>query len=95
MGETFRLRETTNPTLSDHMVGIGNIFERELPGQDGLVRERMSASLSIFEPASGDEWDLKVAVGDSVTLGEDVYRVLSIEEGSTGPGWLTLELASP
>ena len=88
--ETIRIRETTQHALSGHLVAVGNIFERELPGPDGVVAERLSANLEIRPEGGGPTTNQKVIVGSIVTIGGDRYRVESIEEGDEQPGALTL-----
>jgi len=96
MGEDVqRLRETTQPTLSDCAVGIGNIFERDLPDEHGVVAPRMSAVLVISDRKTGESRREKVFAGSVVSIGGDRYCVVSVEEGETSPGWVTVRKLRP
>jgi hypothetical protein len=89
------IRETTQPTISGHHVGVGNIWERDLPDAAGIVAPHMSATLSIFDPSSGKSRHEKVFVGSVITLGADRYLVVSVEEGEIAPGAITLRKLVP
>lgn len=93
--EVLRLRETTNPTVSDRQVGISNIFERDLPDAKGVVGPRMSAVLVIFDPATKQSRRETVAAGNVVSIGADRYCVVSVEEGKSAPGWVSLQKLAP
>jgi hypothetical protein len=93
--EVLRFRETTNPTLSDHQVGISNIFERDLPDAKGVVAPRLSAVLVIFDPATKQSRRETVATGTTVAIGADRYCVVGVEEGKSGPGWVSLRKLAP
>lgn len=93
--EVLRFRETTNPTVSDHQVGISNIFERDLPDAKGVVGPRISAVLVIFDPATRQSRRETVATGSTVAIGADRYCVVSVEEGKNGPGWVSLRKLAP
>lgn len=84
------IKETTQQELSGHMVGVSNIWERKLPGADGVVEQRLSANLSIMEKETRQERDSKVLVGAEVTLGKSTWRVTNIERGASARGSLTL-----
>jgi hypothetical protein len=88
--EVHKLRETTNPTLSDHQVGISNIFERDLADATGTVAPRLSAVLVIFDPASKQSRRETVIADSVVTIGRDRYCVVSIEEGTSQPGSISI-----
>jgi len=88
--EILTLRETTNPTLSDHQVGISNIFERDLPDASGVVAPRLSAVLVIFDPATKQSRRETVMADSVVTIGSDRYCVLSLEEGKAQPGSISV-----
>lgn len=85
-GEEIILREPTQPTLAGHHVGVGNIFERELPDDDGVVAPRLSASLHIADPATGDERDELVRAGSVLVLGDERHCVVRVEAGGSAPG---------
>jgi hypothetical protein len=94
-GTELSIRETTQQTLSDHLVGVGNIWERELPDKDGVVASRMSASLSITSTATSETRHEKVFAGSLVELGDDTYCVTQVQEGSSGPGMVVLRKIAP
>jgi hypothetical protein len=83
-------QETTNPTLSDHEVGISNIFERELPDAGGNIAKRLSAVLVIFDPASQQSRRETVAVDSVVTIGTDRYCVVGLQAGTGQPGSISM-----
>jgi hypothetical protein len=93
--EVLRFRETTNPTLSNHQVGISNIFERDLPDAKGVVGPRLSAVLVIFDPATKQSRRETVATGTTVAIGADRYCIVGVEEGKSGPGWVSLRKLAP
>jgi hypothetical protein len=90
MSDERTIRETTQTEISGHLVGVGNIWERELPDEDGVIAPRLSATLSIFNLASQEERSEKVFAGKVVILGADRYEVVRVEEGETQPGSITL-----
>jgi len=93
--DVLRLRETTNPTLSEYDVGIGNIYERDLPDENGVVAPRLSAVLVIHNPTTGEIRRETVVVGSTVVIGADRYCVVKLEEGQTSPGWVSVSKLSP
>jgi hypothetical protein len=90
-GQRLTIRETTQPEISNHAVGVANIFERELPDAAGVVARRLSAQLVISASGSQDVRRETVYAGSVIVLGADRYCVVDLEEGTTGPGALTLE----
>jgi hypothetical protein len=82
-------RETTNPTLSNHQVGISNIFERDLPDKSGTVASRLSAILVIFDPNTKQTRRETVIAESEVTIGGDRYCIVKLEEGKSSPGSVT------
>lgn len=84
------IHETTQPTISGHLVGVGNIWERDLPDDQGIIAARLSANLSIQDLASQRTWSEKVYAGSIVSLGADRYCVIDVEEGDSQPGWIVL-----
>jgi hypothetical protein len=88
--ETQRLRETTQPTLSDRLVGIGNIFERDVPDASGVVAARLSAVLVITDPTTQQSRRETVIEGSVVTIGGDRYCVVELEAGTREPGWVSI-----
>lgn len=88
--DEITIRETTQVRISGHRVGAGNIWERELPDEHGVIAPRLSAVLSIQEIATEQQRHEKVFTGNVVTLGQNRYQVVTIEEGESGPGSITL-----
>jgi hypothetical protein len=88
------IRETTQGEVSNVIVGVRNIWERELPDEDGAIATRMSASVSVHDPVSGALHDQHVYAGSIVLLGGVRYRVLRVAPGDHAPGWLTLRAES-
>ena len=86
------IRETAQAEISGHLVGVGNIWERELPDDQGRIALRLSASLAIQDLASQQERSEKVAVGSVISLGGDRYSVVNLKEGQSEPGSITLRL---
>ncbi|HBL13671.1 MAG TPA: hypothetical protein DD379_20190 [Cyanobacteria bacterium UBA11162] len=84
------IRETTQPTISGHLVGVSNIWERELPDDKGVIVPRLSANLSIMDIATEQTRNEKVFAGNRVSLGGDSYCVVKIEEGESAAGTITL-----
>ncbi len=90
-GAVCSIVETTNPTVSGRQVGVADIFERELPGDDGGLGMRLSAALVVHEPDTQTEAHHTVVTGTIVTIGLDGYRVTRIEAGKERPGFIVLE----
>lgn len=88
--ETMTFKETSNQTLSEHQVGISNIFERELADANGVKARRVSASLTIFDPATKQSRKEIVAADSVVTIGPDKYCVVSVSEGKNQPGSISI-----
>lgn len=89
--QVLRFRATTNQTLSDRQVGISNIFERELPDDTGMVAKVMSAQLTIFDPKTDAIRREYVFAGQTVEIGGGRYKIVSVEEGTDGPGWVSMQ----
>jgi len=89
-GMEERYRETTQPTLSNFLVGIADIYARDLPDSSGGVASRMSGLLVISDPETRQSREETVIEGSIVTIGADRYCVTRIEEGKHSPGWLSL-----
>lgn len=92
--DEITIRETTQPTISGHLVGVGNIWERELPDDKGIIASRLSASLSILDLASEQTRSEKVFTGSIISLNADRYCVVNVEEGIAEPGTITLRKIS-
>ena len=84
------IKETTQTQLSNHLVGVGNIWERKLPDEHGVIAPRLSATLSIQDLDSKAERHERVFAGVNILLGADRYEVVRVEEGQTEPGSITL-----
>jgi hypothetical protein len=93
--ETLTLRETTNPTLSEHQVGISNIFERDLPDASGAIAPRLSAVLVIFDPKTNQTRRETVIANSVVAIGGERYCILGLEEGKSSPGSITVRKLTP
>jgi hypothetical protein len=89
-GEVLRFRETTSNTLSNKDVGVSNIFERELPDEQGVIAPRLSAVLVIHDPHTDAIRRETVFAGNIVSIGGDRYTVVSVELGKGSPGWISL-----
>lgn len=86
----IEITETTNVIVNGHQVAAGNIWEREFPCDDGTVATRMSAILSVMDDTTLEEWNLIVAEGDSLHLGDRTYIIHSVIAGDESRGLLTL-----
>jgi hypothetical protein len=95
MADDVRIRETTQQTISQHLVGAANIFERDLPDETGTVAPRMSATLSIQDLQTRQSRTEKVFAGSTLSLGVDRYCVVTVEEGSSQPGVVVLRKLAP
>lgn len=87
--------ETTQPALSGYLVGVSNIWERELPGRDGTLATRMSAQLSIFDPSTRTARTEFVGADDTIELGGDRYRVAAVTAGRSAPGSIVVRRLAP
>jgi hypothetical protein len=83
------IQETTVGTISNHAVGVSNIFEREIPNDKGVIASRMSATLSILDIASEQTSREEVFAGSVISLGSDRYCVVNVEYGNSS-GSVTL-----
>ena len=84
------IRETTQAAISGCLVGVGNIWERELADDKGETANRMSASLSITDVTSRETHVIKVFAGGAFTVGADRYYVVDVREGEKAPGSITI-----
>ncbi len=91
VGDECHIVETTNPSFGKMHVGVGNIFERELPGADGKMEKRMSAKVDTFDTETKEEQSHTVIVGTELTLGKEHYRVTAVDYGKDAPGTITLK----
>lgn len=89
-GEVLKFRETTSNTLSNKDVGVSNIFERDLPDEQGVIAPRLSAVLVIHDPHTDEIRRETVFAGNIVSIGDDRYSVVSVERGQGSPGWISL-----
>jgi hypothetical protein len=74
-------------TLSGFRVGVANIWDRPIDG--GVMRT--SVLLALWNP-NGDAGsrDIYVAAGSTVTIGDDTYRVVRIDNPRGHPGRVVL-----
>jgi hypothetical protein len=84
------IRETTQAMISGHLVGVSNIWERDLPDRQGVTAPRLSASVTIRDMSSQQSRVDKVFAGSVLTLGADRYCVVDVESGKSSPGAITL-----
>jgi hypothetical protein len=89
-GDKMILRETSQPTLSGYKVGVSDIWERELPDEKGVMAPRLSARLTIYDPASEQTRREDVFAGTVLSLGEDSYYIVDVAEGQSRPGSITV-----
>ncbi len=80
-------------TLGEYSIGVGNIWERELPGADGVLKKRPSAMLAIWRNGddAGATRDVIVAPGSEVQLGDETYRVIDVDVPPGKPGSVRLQ----
>lgn len=88
------IQETTHQEISGHLVGVGNIWERDLPDDKGVIAPRMSAILAIHDLATKKTRHEQVFAGSVITLGADRYHIVNVEEGGGAPGAITLRKSS-
>jgi hypothetical protein len=91
----IEIRETSVGTLSGHLVGLSNIWERELPDEKGMVALRLSAKLSIQNIDTEKLRYQNVFAGSIVSLGVDRYCIKSVEQGESAPGGIILQKLAP
>ena len=92
--DEMTIRETTQPAIGNHLLGVSNIWERELPDDRGVVAARLSATLNIADPATGEARREFVIVGSEFSLGAERYRVVNIDEGASDLGAITVRRIS-
>jgi hypothetical protein len=88
--DVLKFRETTNNTLSNRDVGVGNIFERKLPDDKGVVADRLSAVVVIHDPKTDEIRRETVFAGSVVSIGDSKYCIVSVERGKDAPGSIAL-----
>jgi hypothetical protein len=88
--EEMTIQETTQPTISGHLVGVSNIWERDLPDSQGVIASRLSATVTIRDLTSQQSRVEKVFAGSVLSLGADDYCVVSVKPGKSAPGAITL-----
>jgi hypothetical protein len=94
MAETIRIQENTQAQVGSHLVGVGNVFERELDEGGTRVR-RMSARLAVFDPVTEAERAEIVRAGSTLVLGSERFRVSAVDPGSGEVGSVTLQKVAP
>jgi len=92
--DEITIRETTQQEISGHLVGVGNIWERELPDDKGVIAPRMSATLAIHDLTKQQTRHEQVFAGSVITLGEDRYHIVNVDEGGGARGAITLRRSS-
>lgn len=93
--ELITIRETTVWTAANLRVGVSNIWEREISDEAGRVESRMSANVSIFDPATDEKRSQKVFAGSILTVGTERYCVIKVEKGKSSPGSIALRKLLP
>jgi hypothetical protein len=88
--DQLTIRETTQRVIAGMSVGVSNIWARELPDDNGVVASRVSATVTIHDPASGQSREQKVFAGSVLDIGSEHYSVVGVQEGTKEPGDLTL-----
>ena len=88
--DEITIRETTQPAISGHLVGVSNIWERNLPDNRGVIASRLSATVTIRDVASHETRVERVFAGSVLALGTDHYCVVRVEPGKSAPGAITL-----
>lgn len=88
--DEMTIRETTQQEFSGHLVGVGNIWERELPDDKGVIAPRMSATLAIHDLATEKTRHENVFAGSVISLGADRYYVSNVDDGGGARGSITL-----
>jgi hypothetical protein len=89
------IRETTQPTIANHLVGVSNIWKRDLPDGRGVVANRLSATVTIVDPVTQEARREFVIVGSTFALGAEWYRVVNIDEGASNLGAITVRRIPP
>lgn len=89
--ETITVREGTQPTLSGQLVGVADIWERDLP----QVGSRMAAKVIITAPGQRQGTQQFAYEGLELPVGADRYCVEKVTEyemvgGTKGPGSIVL-----
>ena len=88
--EQFVLSETTVAEVDDVRVGLSNIWEDSFTDNEGHQRHEVRGTLSVMADNPDDDFDQRVAVGDSILIQGIRYQVIQINEGQQ-LGSLTLE----
>lgn len=89
--DTITIREGTQPTLSGQLVGVADIWERDLP----QVGTRMAAKVIITAPGQPQGVQQFAYEGLELPIGGDRYCVEKVIEhevtgGTKGPGSIAL-----
>jgi len=93
--DVLRSGETTNLSLSDHAVGIGNIGNRQFLDENQVLVRRRSAQLAIYNFTTKKGRDEIVIEGSVVSIGGDQYCITSIEADPESRGWVSFQKLSP
>ena len=87
--------ETTQLKMFHYLVGVSNIWERELPDQQGVIKPRLSANINIFDLDSKESREQEVFSESIIALEGQNYRVVNVNDGThTRPGSITLQKMS-
>jgi hypothetical protein len=84
------IEETTVGTISNHLVGVSNIWEWEIPDDKGVIAPRLSANISIQDITTKRSWEEKAFAGKVISLGSDRYCVVQVKYGESSSGSVTL-----
>lgn len=88
--------ENSSNEVSDRLLGVVNIMERDLADASGHSRRRLSVELIVFDPATKDERHHKLAAGSVVPVGADEYCLVEVVEGRDNDlGWVSLRRLVP
>ncbi len=94
MPETIRILENAQAQVGSHLVGVGNVYEREFDEGGARVR-RLSARLAVFDPATEAERAEIVRAGSTLAIGAERFRVSAIDPGTGEVGSVTLLKVAP
>jgi hypothetical protein len=80
---SIRLTQSLNYTMDSREVGVMNVWE----DQPGAV----VAQLSVYDPVSGTDDDIRVRVGDEIAVGSKRYRVVEMVTAKENErAWLSI-----
>lgn len=88
--EQVRIVETTQRQVNGVLVGAGNIFADEFVADDGSTQSVLHVTLSLYDPTTDEEHDLRLRAGQKVELGGAVYQLESVDNGPNNRGAVVL-----